>query len=149
MLLFVYYSTTLDNTNISILNKGKTPVSTNDIKTYNKETLNDEICRLIIINVQLIADKIEIEKTKVNLETDKTRLFNKKNSLIAKRKELRAKIAALYTAELSNILIRGYQDPLLKPIQNKFKIKRPPLFNSLKKNLQKSFTIKIKILLSI
>jgi len=61
----------LDNTDISILNKGKTSASTNDVKAYNKKTLNDEIRKLTIANVQLITDKIETEKVRVNLEADK------------------------------------------------------------------------------
>ncbi len=42
---------TLNNTNISILNKDKTFVSTNNVETYNKEILNDKIHRLTTINV--------------------------------------------------------------------------------------------------
>ncbi len=108
MLLFVYYSTTLNNTNISILSKDKAPVSINGIETYNKEILGDEIRRLITVNVQLIADKIKTEKVKVNLKADRIRLFGKKNSLVAKRKELRIEIATLNAIGLSNVLIRGY-----------------------------------------
>ncbi len=61
----------MDNTDISISNKGKTLVSTNDIEAYNKKTLDDKIRRLITTNAQLMADKMKIEKTKVNLEIDK------------------------------------------------------------------------------
>ncbi len=71
MLLFVYYSTTLDNIDIFTSGKGKVPVSTNGVEVYNKEVLNDKIRRLIIANIQLMTDKIEAEKAKVNLKTDK------------------------------------------------------------------------------
>ncbi len=80
---------TLDSTDISTSSKGKAPVSMNDVETYSKEILNDKIRKLIIINIQLITDKIETEKVKVNLKANKIRLFDKKNSLIAKREELR------------------------------------------------------------
>ena len=137
LLLFVYYSTTLDNTDISILNKSKTFISTNDIEVYNKEALDDKIRRLTIANTQLITDKIETEKVKVNLEVDKVRLFGEKNSLVAKREELRAEIAVL---NATNVPIRSHQDPILRLIRNKFKVKRLLLFDSLKKNFQKFFT---------
>ncbi len=139
LLLFVCYSTTLNNTDISTSSKDKAPVSTNGIETYSKKALNDKIRKLTTTNVQLITNKMETEKVKINLEANKTRLLDKKNSLIAKRKELRTKIAALYTAGSSNILVRGHQDPLLKPIWNKFKTKRLPPFDNLKENLQKFF----------
>ena len=108
MLLFVYYSTILDSTDISILSKDKISISTNNIKIYNKKVLNDKICRLIIANVQLMIDKMEIEKAKINLEIDKVQLFDKKNSLVVKRKEFRTEIIVLNAARLSNILIRRY-----------------------------------------
>ncbi len=56
---------------MSILNKSKMFVSTNNIEIYNKEILSDKIHRLTTINIQLIIDKIKIEKVKVNLEVDK------------------------------------------------------------------------------
>ncbi len=140
MLLFVCYSTALDNIDISTSSKGKTSASTNDVEVYNKETLNDEIRRLITANAQLITDKIETEKAKVNLKADKIQLFNEKNSLVVKKKELRTEIAVLYTAGLSNVSIRSHQNPPLKLIQNKFKVKRPPFFDNLKENFQKFFT---------
>ena len=71
MLLFVYYSTILDNTDISTSNKNKASVSTNGIEAYNKETLGDKIRKLIIANTQLITNKMKTEKTKINLEADK------------------------------------------------------------------------------
>jgi len=108
LLLFIYYSTTLDNTDISISNKNKTFVSTSDIEAYNKETLNDKIYKLTTTNIQLMVNKIKIEKAKVNLEVDKTQLFDKKNSLIAKKKELRAEIATLNTTGSSNVSIRRH-----------------------------------------
>ena len=108
MLLFVYYSTALDNTDISISNKGKTSVFTNGIKTFNKETLDDKIRKLIIANTQLMIDKIEIKKAKVNLETNRARLFDEKNSLVVKKKKLRAEIVILNVTEPSNIPIRGH-----------------------------------------
>jgi len=86
-----------------------------------------------------MTDKIEAKKARVNLETDKTRLFNEKNSLVAKRKEFRTEIVILYTVRLFNALIYGHQDLFLKPTQDKFKAKRPPFFDSLKKNLQRFF----------
>ncbi len=77
----------MDSTDISTLSKGKTPVFTNGVETYNKETLNDEIRRLTATNVQLVVDKMETEKVKVNLKADKIQLFNEKNSLIIKKEE--------------------------------------------------------------
>ncbi len=71
LLLFIYYSTILNNTDISISNKSKTFISTNNIEVYNKKILGDEIYKLITTNVQLVADKIKTEKVKVNLKTDK------------------------------------------------------------------------------
>ena len=35
------------------------------VEVYNKEILDDEIRRLITVNVQLVIDKIETEKVKV------------------------------------------------------------------------------------
>jgi len=134
LFLFICYSTTLDNTDISTLGKGKALAFINGIEAYNKEILSNEIRRLIITNVQLMADKIKTKKAKVNLKADKVQLLSKKNSLVVKREKLRAEITTLYAAGPSNIPIRRYQDPLLKPIQNKLKAKRPPSFNSLKKN---------------
>ena len=93
---------------MSISSKGKTPVSTSSVKAYSKEALGDEICRLIVVNVQLVADKMEIEKAKVNLEADRIRLFDKKNSLVVKREELRVEIVVLNAAGLSNVSIRSY-----------------------------------------
>ncbi len=99
------------------------PIFTNDIKTYNKKTLNDKIYRLTTINVQLITNKMKTEKIKVNLETNKAQLFDKKNFLIAKRKKLRIKIVILNIAGPFNISIHNHQNPLLKSIQDKFKTK--------------------------
>ncbi len=98
----------MDNTDISISNKDKTPVSTNGIKTYNKETLGDKIRRLIIANIQLMTDKMETEKAKVNLKVDKVQLFGKKNSLVTKRKKLRTEITTLNAVGPSNIPVRRY-----------------------------------------
>ncbi len=94
----------MDSTDISILNKGKTSIFTNNVEAYNKEALKDKIRRLTTVNIQLIIDKIEAEKIKVNLEADKTQLFDKKNSLVVKRKEFRAEIATLNTTGHFNIL---------------------------------------------
>ena len=127
----------MDNTDISTLNKGKAPASTNDIEAYNKEILNDKIRRLIATNIQLMIDKIKTEKTKVNLKTNKIQLLGKKNSLVAKRKEFRTEIVILNVA---NVPIRSYQDLFLKPTQDKFKAKRSPSFDNLKKNFQRFFT---------
>ncbi len=69
--MFIYYSIVLDNTDIFISNKDKTPVFTNGVKAYNKETLNDKIRILITTNIQLVTNKMETEKIKVNLETNK------------------------------------------------------------------------------
>ncbi len=80
----------------------------NGVEVYNKEILNDEIRRLIITNVQLMADKTETKKAKINLEVDKTRLFGKKNSLVVKRKELRTEIAILNIIKFFNVLICRY-----------------------------------------
>ncbi len=86
---------------MSTLGKGKVSVSTSDIEAYNKEILGDEICRLIAANVQLTADKMEIEKARINLEVDRTRLFDEKNSLVVKREELRAEIIVLNVVNVS------------------------------------------------
>ena len=98
----------MDNTDISTSGKGKTPASTNDVKAYSKEILDDEIHRLTIANAQLITDKIEIEKAKVNLEIDKIQLFGGKNSLVVKKKEFRTEIIALNAARSSNVPIRRH-----------------------------------------
>jgi len=132
----VYYSTALDNTDISILGKGKAPASTNGVEAYSKEALDDKICRLTTANAQLMTDKMETEKTRVNLKADRAQLFGEKNSLVAKREKLRTEIAMLNTA---NIPVRSYQDPLLKPTRDKLKAKRSPSFDGLKKNFQKFF----------
>ncbi len=79
---------------------------------------------------------METEKAKVNLEADKARLLGEKNSLVAKREELQAEIVAL---NITNVPIRGHQDLLLRPTQDKLKAKRPPPFDSLKENLQRFF----------
>ncbi len=133
----------MDNTNISTSNKGKTPVSTNGIETYNKETLDNEIRRLTTANAQLITNKMKIEKAKVNLKANKVQLLGKKNSLIVKREKLRAEIAILNAAGPPNVLIHNYQNPFLKPTRDKLKTKRPSPFDNLKKNLQRFF-IKIR-----
>ncbi len=130
--------TTLNNTDISILNKGKTPASTNNVETYNKKILGDKIRKLITTNVQLMIDKIEIKKIRINLKTDKIRLLDKKNSLIVKKEKLRTEIVILNVARSSNVPIRNHQNPLLKPTQNKFKIKRPLLFDNIKKTFKSS-----------
>ena len=123
----------MDNTDISILSKGKASVSTNNIEVYNKEVLDDEICRLTTTNVQLVIDKIKTEKVKINLETNKVQLFGEKNSLVVKKEELRVEIAALNVAGPFNVPVCSYQDPFLKPTRNKFKAKRLLSFDSLKK----------------
>ncbi len=119
---------------MSILSKVKTPVSTSGVEAYNKEALGNEIRRLTAVNIQLVVDKMETEKVKVNLEADKVRLLGEKNSLVAKREELRVEITILNAAGSSNVLVCGYQDPLLKLIRDKFKVKRPLSFDSLKEN---------------
>jgi len=124
----------LNNTDISTSSKGKAPVSTNGIKTYIKEQLTIKIQQLTTTNTQLMTDKIKTERTKVNLKTNKTRLLKKKNFLIVKKKELRAEIATINATKSSNILTRSHQDPFVKLTQNKLKVKRSFLFDSLKKN---------------
>jgi len=104
----------LDSTDISTSGKGKTPVSTNGVEAYNKEALDDEIRRLIAINVQLIANKIKTEKAKVNLEADKIRLFDEKNFLVAKKEEFRTEIAILNVIGFSNVSICGISESVLK-----------------------------------
>ena len=89
-------------------------VSTNRIKTYIKEQLIIEIQRFITVNVQLVTDKMETERTKVNLETDKVQLLKEKNFLIVKKEELRTKIATMNAVGFFNLLVRSYQDPLLR-----------------------------------
>ena len=81
-----------------------------------------------------MTDKIETKRIKVNLEADKMRLLKEKNSLVVKREELQIEIVILNAVGFSNVLIYRYQDPLLKSTQDKLKIKRLLLFNSLKKN---------------
>ena len=98
----------MNSTDISTLGKGKAPVSTNNVEVYNKETLDDKICRLTTTNTQLMTDKIKTEKVKVNLEADRVQLFDEKNSLVAKRKELRTEIVALYAVGLFNIPVRSH-----------------------------------------
>ncbi len=92
------------------------PVFTNGIEASSKEALGDEIRRLIVANVQLMADKMKTEKARVNLEVDRTRLFDEKNSLVAKREELRVEIVMLNATGFFNVLIYGHQDLLLRPI---------------------------------
>jgi len=75
LLLFICYSTALDNTDISILGKSKAPVSTSGIEAYSKEALGDEIRRLTAVNAQLVTDKMETEKARVNLEANRARLL--------------------------------------------------------------------------
>jgi len=41
----------LDNIDISILSKGKTPASTNGVESYSKEALAVEINKLMAVNV--------------------------------------------------------------------------------------------------
>ncbi len=101
---------------MSILGKGKALVFTNNVEIYSKEILSDKIYRLTIVNIQLMINKIETKKIRVNLETDRMQLFDEKNSLVVKRKELRAEIVILNVTGSFNVLIRGYQDPLLKPM---------------------------------
>ncbi len=108
LLLFVCYSTTLDNTDMFTLGKGKAPVSTNGVEAYSKEALGDEIRRLTIVNVQLMTDKMETEEIRVNLEADRMWLFDEKNSLVVKKEKLRAEIVVLNVTGLSNILVCGY-----------------------------------------
>jgi len=98
----------LNNIDISTSGKDKTSVFMSSVEVYNKEILDDEIRRLITVNVQLVIDKIETEKVKVNLEADRIRLFGEKNSLIVKKKELRAEIVVLNIAGPSNILVCRY-----------------------------------------
>ena len=125
---------------MSILSKGKAPASISGIEAYSKKTLNDKIRKLTITNIQLVADKTETEKVKVNLEADRVRLLGKKNSLIVKREELRTEIATLNIAGPPNVLVYGHQVPLLRLTRDKFKAKRLPPFDNLKKNLQGFFT---------
>ncbi len=113
--------------------------STNGIKAYNKETLNDEIRRLTTANIQLMTDKMETEKAKVNLEVDRVQLFGEKNSLVVKRKEFRAEIVALNAAGPSNILVYKHQDLFLKPTQDKLKAERLSPFDDIKENFQRFF----------
>ncbi len=129
----------MDNIDISISNKGKTPVSTNGIEAYIKEQLAVEIQQFITANIQLITDKIETERTKVNLEADRIRLLEEKNSLIVKKEEFKAEIVTLNAAGSSNVPVRRHQDPFLKPTRNKFKVKKSLSFDNLKKNFQKFF----------
>ncbi len=87
-----------------------------------------------------MTDKMKTERTKVNLEADRARLLGEKNSLVVKREEFWAEIAMINATGSSNAPIHSQQDPLLKLARDKFKAKRPPLFNGLKENLQGFFT---------
>ena len=98
----------MDNTDIFILNKGKTPISTNGVEVYSKKVFGDEIRRLITANVQLITNKMETEKARVNLEVDKVRLFGEKNSLVAKKEEFQIEIVVLNVVGFFNVLVRRY-----------------------------------------
>jgi len=82
-----------------------------------------------------MINKMKTEKVRVNLEIDRTQLLDEKNSLVVKREELRAEIAILNAAGPSNVPIRGYQNPLLKPTQDKLKAKRSLSFDDTKENL--------------
>ena len=95
----------MDSTDISTSGKSKAPIFISGVEAYNKETLSDEIHRLITANIQLVIDKMETKKVKVNLEIDKIRLFNEKNSLVIKKEEFRTEIAIL---NVVNVLIRSY-----------------------------------------
>src|SRR6266699_3083830 len=83
-----------------------------------------------------MIDKIKTKKTRVNLKADKTQLFDEKNFLVVKREELRTEIVTL---NIVNVLVRRYQDPLLRPTRDKFKAKRSLSFDGLKKNFQRFF----------
>ncbi len=76
----------MNNTDISILSKGKALVSTSGIEVYIKEQLTIEIQRFTTTNVQLMIDKIKTERTKVNLEADRIRLLKKKELLDRQKK---------------------------------------------------------------
>ncbi len=107
LLLFVCYSTVLDSTDIFTSGKSKTSISINGIEVYTKEQLVAEIQRFIVINVQLMTDKMKTEKTKVNLKVDRVRLLGEKNSLVVKREKLRAKIVIMNAVRSSNVSIHG------------------------------------------
>ena len=51
------YLTTLDSIDMSILGKGKTPVSISGVEAYSKEALGEEIRRFTQVNIQLAQDK--------------------------------------------------------------------------------------------
>ncbi len=98
----------MDSTDISTSGKSKAPIFISGVEAYNKETLSDEIHRLITANIQLVIDKMETKKVKVNLKIDRMRLFGKKNSLVVKREKLRTEIVILNVAGSSNVLVCGY-----------------------------------------
>ncbi len=83
---------------------------------------------------------MKIEKVRVNLEANRVQLFGEKNFLVVKREELRAEIITLNAAGFSNVPIRRYQNPLLRPTRDKLKVKRPVSFDNIKKNFQRFFT---------
>jgi len=93
----------LDNNDISTLNKVKAPTSTNGIKAFNKEVLKEEIRRLIIINVQLMNNKLDVEAAKIKLKADKTKLISEKNIFVAKREELQVKLTETIVILIINI----------------------------------------------
>jgi len=97
----------LDSTDIFTSGKSKTSISINGIEVYTKEQLVAEIQRFIVINVQLMTDKMKTEKTKVNLKVDRVRLLGEKNSLVVKREKLRAKIVIMNAVRSSNVSIHG------------------------------------------
>ncbi len=73
---------------MSTSGKSKTLASSSGIEAYNKETLGEEICRFIAINVQLANDKLNIKAVKTKLEADKVKLISEKNIFIVKKEEL-------------------------------------------------------------
>ena len=81
-----------------------------------------------------MINKMETEKTRVNLEVDRVRLFGEKNSLVVKREEFRVEIAVLYVVRPSNVPVRRYQNLFLRPIRDKFKVKRLLSFDGFKEN---------------
>ena len=122
----------MDNNGISTSDKGKALISSNGIKAYSKEALREEICRLIITNVQLANDKLDIEAAKIKLEADKATLINEKNIFVAKREELRIELTAIVPTTNTQVFVIIVCD--------KLKAKRLPPFDKIKETLQRFFT---------
>jgi hypothetical protein len=95
--------------------------------------LAEEIRRLTTTNVQLVNDKLRAEATNAKLEADRNKLINEKNIFVVKKEELRTELEAIRA-------ILTIAPATVNIGRDKFKAKRPLLFNRAKENLQPFFT---------